>query len=84
MRPLSSQLAAPQEASAATVIPRELQLAIRLSFEAVTQEPLPREIALLLLRLALAELLRSGGEHEEAGEPIYEAYVLEPELRRAR
>ncbi|WP_457798268.1 hypothetical protein [Methylocystis sp. S23] len=39
------------------LIQREVGMAVRLSIEAVTREPLPEQMALLLLRLALAESL---------------------------
>ncbi|WP_424362917.1 hypothetical protein [Methylocystis parvus] len=78
MRPLESQLASSKESSAATAIPPELQIAIRLSFEAVTEEPLPREMALLLLRLALAELMRSAGGRETF-QSAHRECELEPE-----
>jgi hypothetical protein len=80
MHPPDRYLASPKEASAATAIPMELQIAIRLSFEAVTEEPLPRDMALLLLRLALAELVRSSGR-QEAGDPMHKACIFEAECR---
>lgn len=61
MHPLDTQLAMFDESAAA--IPLQLQIAIRLSFDAVTEEPLPHEMALLLLRLAMAELFRNA-EHD--------------------
>lgn len=81
MRPLKNQLASPEEASAATDIPLELQIAIRLSFEAVTDEPLPRDMALLLLRLALAELVRSARRQEAAADPTHGACAFEAACR---
>jgi hypothetical protein len=48
------------------VIQREVGVALRLSFEAVTREPVPERMALLLLRLALAESLRLAAEEDEA------------------
>lgn len=41
------------------LVQQEVSRALSLSVEAVTQEPLPEEIVLLLLRLALAESLKS-------------------------
>ncbi|MBM3551432.1 MAG: hypothetical protein FJX45_06600 [Alphaproteobacteria bacterium] len=53
------------------VIQREVGIALRLSFEAVTSDPLPERMALLLLRLALAESLglaiEEDGPKEETG-----------------
>jgi hypothetical protein len=48
------------------VIQREVGIALRLSFEAVAREPVPERMALLLLRLALAESLRLAAEEDEA------------------
>jgi hypothetical protein len=48
------------------VIQREVGVALRLSFVAVTREPVPERMALLLLRLALAESLRLAAEEDEA------------------
>lgn len=48
------------------VIQREVGMALRLSFEAATREPLPERMALLLLRLALAESLGLAAEEDEA------------------
>ncbi|MBM3562814.1 MAG: hypothetical protein FJX48_06600 [Alphaproteobacteria bacterium] len=52
------------------VIQREVGMALRLSFEAATREPLPERMALLLLRLALAESLGIAAEEDEAEGPI--------------
>lgn len=41
----------------ALVIQREVGRMLRRSFEAVAREPLPEQVAILLLRLALAESL---------------------------
>ena len=53
------------------VIQREVVMALRLSFEAVTREPLPERMVLLLLQLALAESLglaaAEDGAEGEAG-----------------
>ncbi|MFO1102473.1 MAG: hypothetical protein U1E20_06190 [Methylocystis sp.] len=53
------------------VIQREVGMALRLSFEAVTREPLPERMVLLLLQLALAESLglaaAEDGAEGEAG-----------------
>lgn len=48
------------------VIQRDVGIALRLSFEAVTREPLPEQMAILLLRLALAEALGLAFEEGEA------------------
>jgi hypothetical protein len=48
------------------VIQREVGMALRLSFESVTREPLPERMALLLLRLALAESLGLAAERDQA------------------
>ena len=60
-----------EDHQASRVIQREVGIALRLSFEAVTREPLPERMALLLLRLALAESLRlaagEDGPKEETG-----------------
>lgn len=42
---------------ASLVIQREIGMALRMSFESATRDPLPEQMALLLLRLALAESL---------------------------
>ena len=47
------------------IIQREVGMALRLSFKAATREPLPQQIALLLLRLALAESLQAAVEQDE-------------------
>ncbi len=46
------------------LIQREVGKALRLSFDAVTREPLSEQIVLLLLRLALSEALRASIEQE--------------------
>jgi hypothetical protein len=48
------------------VIQREVGMALRLSFEAVIREPLPEQMVLLLLRLALAESLGLAAEEDQA------------------
>lgn len=48
------------------VIQREVGIALRLSFEAVTSDPLPERMALLLLRLALAESLGLVAKRDQA------------------
>ncbi|MGJ0395797.1 MAG: hypothetical protein ACR65U_06210 [Methylocystis sp.] len=48
------------------VIQREVGMALRLSFQSVTRAPLPERMALLLLRLALAESLGLAPEEESA------------------
>jgi hypothetical protein len=53
-----------EDEQARLMIQREAGLALRLSFDAVTCEPLPASMALLLLRLALAQSLRIGFEQE--------------------
>lgn len=50
---------------ASLVFQRELSRALRRSFRATTREPLPEQIALLLLRLALAESLQPAVEEDE-------------------
>jgi hypothetical protein len=45
-------------------IQREVGIALRLSFQAVTREPLPERMALLLLRMALAESLGLTSEED--------------------
>lgn len=50
------------------VIQREVGMVLRLSFEAVVREPLPEQMALLLLRLALAETLRAVDKDEAEGD----------------
>lgn len=47
-------------------IQREVSLALRLSFEAVVHEPVPEQMTILLLRLALAESLRASVRNEPA------------------
>ncbi len=58
-----------EEAQATLSVLQQLGGSLRLSFEAVTQESLPEEMGLLLLRLALAEVLKRAAEEEarEAG-----------------
>jgi len=51
---------------ASRVVFREVGIALRLSFEAVTREPVPEQMAMLLLRLALAESLRLAAEEDQA------------------
>ncbi len=60
------------DGQASLVIQREVGMALRLSFEAVTREPLPERMALLLLRLALAESLGLAAKEDQAAgqEPI--------------
>ena len=55
-----------EDEQAPLLIQRDVGIALRLSFEAVTREPLPEQMALLLLRLALAQSLRvySSSERE--------------------
>jgi hypothetical protein len=48
------------------VIQRQVGVALRLSFEAATREPLPEQMAMLLLRLALAESLNAAVEEDRA------------------
>lgn len=50
------------------MIQREVGMALRLSFKAVTSEPLTERMAILLLRLALAESLRVSVAEATAGE----------------
>ncbi|WP_363350807.1 hypothetical protein [Methylocystis echinoides] len=52
------------EARATLATMQQLGASMRLSLEAVTYESLPDEIGLLLLRLALAELLKRAAEEE--------------------
>lgn len=49
---------------ASSVIQRDLGVALRLSLDAAMREPLPEQMAMLLLRLALAELLQASEEIE--------------------
>jgi hypothetical protein len=51
---------------ASLVVQREVGMALRLSFAAVTREPLPERMAMLLLHLALAESLRRAAEEDRA------------------
>jgi len=53
-----------EDEQAPLLIQREVGRALRLSFEAVTSEPVPTNMALLLLRLALAQSLRVRVEQE--------------------
>jgi hypothetical protein len=50
---------------ASLVIQREVGMALRRSFKAAARERLPEQIALLLLRLALAESLEAAVEEDE-------------------
>ncbi|MBI1980492.1 MAG: hypothetical protein HYS63_02810 [Methylocystis sp.] len=54
------------DSQASLAVQREVGIALRLSFEAVTREPLPERMALLLLRLALAESLGLAAEEDQA------------------
>lgn len=54
------------------LVQREVGKALRLSFEAVTREPLSEQIVLLLLRLALAEALRTSIQQEAEREAANE------------
>jgi hypothetical protein len=49
---------------ASLVIQREIAMALRMSFESATRDPLPEQMALLLLRLALAESLGATVEED--------------------
>lgn len=49
---------------ASLLIEREVGMALRLSLEAATREPLSGQMALLLLRLALAEALQAAVEND--------------------
>jgi hypothetical protein len=62
MRPIIS--IKEEDEQAPLLIQREVGRALRLSFDAVTSEPLPATMALLLLRLALAQSLRVRVEQE--------------------
>lgn len=53
----------------------QLGSSIRLSFESATQEALPEEMGLLLLRLALAEVLKRAAE-EEARESAQDEWII--------
>jgi hypothetical protein len=55
------------------LIQREVGKALRLSFDAVTREPLSEQIVLLLLRLALSEALRASVEEETDQATVIEA-----------
>jgi hypothetical protein len=48
---------------------QDLGAAIRLSFEARLDDPLPAEMGLLLMRLALVEVLKDATEQEAKAEP---------------
>lgn len=48
------------------VIQQEIGAAMRLSYQSITIEPLPEEIAMLLMRMAMAEVLRNAVEEELA------------------
>jgi hypothetical protein len=61
MRPTTS---IEEEDAQLRLIQRELGKALRVSVNEVTCEPLPGKIALLLLRLALAQFLRTYVEQE--------------------
>ncbi len=58
-----------EEARAMLSILQQLGSALRGSFEATTEEPLPQEMGLLLLRLAFAEVVKRAAAEEarEAG-----------------
>lgn len=64
MRTAKDSLAAPEETHAELHIMQELGRSIRLSLEGVTSEGRPREMGLLLLRLAMAEVLSKAADEE--------------------
>ncbi|HEY8126118.1 MAG TPA: hypothetical protein VIF88_11955 [Methylocystis sp.] len=66
---------------ASSVIQRELVRALRLSFEAAAHDPLPEQIAMLLLRLALAESLMPTG-HVDASRAFEDPAEGRTRLRR--
>ncbi len=70
MRPTQAKLIAFDEARDQLLVQRELEKALRRSYEDVIYEPLSEAIALLLMRVAFAEMLRSarqgGDESNEA------------------
>lgn len=47
------------------LIQREIGLALRQSFEAMMLDPLPSQIAMLLMQLALAEMMRGIADEEQ-------------------
>jgi hypothetical protein len=53
------------DGQASSVIQREVGAALRLAFEAAVHEPLPEQMAILLLHLALAQSLTSVAVEEE-------------------
>jgi hypothetical protein len=57
-------LVAQSESSDALVIQHALGVALRLSHERIAEEALPRDFSLLLMRLALAEVVKSTPEDE--------------------
>lgn len=66
-----------EEARSTLAILHQLGASIRLSLEAATQESLPEEMGLLLLRLALAEVLERAAEEEaREAEPPGEEWVV--------
>jgi hypothetical protein len=58
MRPMEATLLAEGSHRDLLEVQREIGIAVRLSIDAVTFETLPQEMGLLLIRLALAEVLR--------------------------
>lgn len=56
------------------LVQQEVGRALRLSFEAVTREPLSEQIVLLLLRLALSEAMRGAVEQEAGQATMVEAH----------
>ncbi len=55
-----------EEAPDLELIQRELERAIRLSIDDVVRQPLPHGFGLLLVRVALAEILRSAVTEAES------------------
>ncbi|WP_363347443.1 hypothetical protein [Methylocystis echinoides] len=61
-------LVAQTESSDALVIQHALGVALRFSHARIAEEALPRDFALLLMRLALAEVVKSTPEDEGGGQ----------------
>jgi hypothetical protein len=64
MRPIDDLLVAEESHQDLLTAQRELGVAIKLSIDTVTFETLPQEIGLLLIRLAMAEVLRDTIERD--------------------
>lgn len=64
MQPLKTHLTVAERGGDTFLIQRELGSALRQSFGSAADEPVPSTMALLLVRLAFAEVVRTAAENE--------------------